>query len=234
MKRIFAAFVAVCMFSVANAQMVTGENRGDYLASDIFYQYIKDKAVSEVSVADQYTGVEGSPYLFEDWAYARIKLVDNRRFDSILVKINLFENEVYFKDPSEKVRQLAVQAKEIEIRDARSKYNNVIFVSGYGKNEKTFYQVVADGKKVGLIKELKIFKKETKIFNAPTKKSFELGEGDLILYSKGSSYIGTKSCDGVIQAFAYDKKLASYLESNDIKCNKEKDLKKLVEYYNSY
>ncbi len=85
-----------------------------------------------------------------NWVYARIKLADNRIFDSVLLKLNLFENKIYFKDDKNRERQVAVQVKQIEIRDGSSDWNNAVFVSGYGSDQNVYYQILGDGKKAGV------------------------------------------------------------------------------------
>jgi hypothetical protein len=203
-------------------------------SGDFFLDYLKDEKSADLVKPDLYAGVDGSPYLSEQWVYARIKLADNRIFDSVLLKLNLFENKVYFKDDKNRERQVAVQVKQIEIRDASSDWNNAVFVSGYGSDQNVYYQILGDGKKLGYLKEMKIIIEEHKVFNAPVQKKFELQQGKLCLYAKGVLYEESKNCSSLLSAFGNDNKITSFISSNGIKCSKEKDLKKLVEYYNSY
>ena len=91
-------------------------------------------------VPETYAKIEGSPFLSTEWAYARIKLADSRKFDSVLVKLDLYENKVHFKDEMGHERMMAVDVREIEIKDMSSKWNNALFVSGYGENIHEFYQ----------------------------------------------------------------------------------------------
>jgi hypothetical protein len=235
MKRLLflPAFFFGSLAASAQGSLVS-DNSVTVTSSTFFIDYLRDEKSADLFRPDMYAGMEGSPYLSEDWAYARIKLIDNRRFDSVLVKLNLFENKIHFKDNNGNERMVAVQVKEIEIRDESSKWNHTFFVSGYGDDKDVFYQVIADGKKIGCLKAMSIIKREYKVFNGPNQKKFELSDGKPCLFAQGVLYEGSKSCSSLMTAFKNDSKVASFISSNDIKCNKEKDLKKLVDYYNSY
>jgi hypothetical protein len=219
---------------VAGQNGITGIDGGMNLNSPNFFLInTKDAKDAGVFNPDMYSGVEGSPYLSDDWAYARIKLNDNRVFDSVLLKVNLYENRVHFKDENGREKMLSVPVKEIEIKDASSKWNNAVFVTGYGEDKNIFYQALTDGKKAGLLKTVNVTIKESKVFNGPNQKSFAQ-QGRLYIFSKGILYEESKKCASVLNAFANDSKITGFISANDIKCNKEMDLKKLVEYYNSY
>jgi hypothetical protein len=200
-----------------------------------FLDYLRDEKSADLFRPDLYSGVEGTPYLSESWTYARIKLADGRKFDSVLLKLNLYENKIHFKDQNGRERMVATQVREIEIRDASSKWNNAVFVSGYGEDKNMFFQALTDGNKAELLKKMNVIIKEMKVFNAPNQKSFELQER-LFIYSSGTGtlYQESKNCSSLMNAFGNDSKITSFISSNDIKCNKEKDLGKLVDYYNSY
>jgi len=184
-------------------------------------------------VPETYAKIEGSPYLSTEWAYARIKLADSRKFDSVMVKLDLYESKVHFKDEMGRARMVAIDVKEIEIKDMSSKWNNALFVTGYGENKREFYQVIANGTKASLFKKMNVIVKMTKDFNKPEKNSFEL-QNVLYIYSKDAFYVEKKNCLSTVPGFKDDNKIMTYISSNDIKCNKENDLVKLVNYYNSY
>jgi hypothetical protein len=200
-----------------------------------FLDYLKNEKSADLFRPDIYAGVEGTPYLSENWSYAKIMLADGRKFDSVLLKLNLYENKIHFKDQNGGERMVATQVREIEIRDASSKWNNAVFVSGYGEDKNMFFQVLTDGNKAELLKKMNVIIRELKVFNAPNQKSFELQER-LFIYSSvtGTLYQENKNCSSLMNAFKNDSKITGFISSNDIKCNKEKDMTKLVAYYNSY
>ncbi len=235
MKIIKLLFLAICFSHVAAGQggSIGTDGSLNMNSANFFLVNVKDAKDASILNPDMYAGVEGSPYLSDDWAYARIKLSDNRVFDSVLLKINLYENKVHFKDENGREKMLAIAVKEIEIKDASSKWNNAVFVSGYGEDLSIFYQAITDGKKAGLLKTVNVIIKETKVFNAPVQKSFEQ-QGLFYIFSKGILYEQSKNCSSLLSAFGNDSKVTGFISSNDLKCNREKDLKRLVDYYNSY
>jgi hypothetical protein len=197
------------------------------------FEYTLTQGGASLFVPETYTKIEGSPYLSTEWAYAKIKLADSRKFDSVLVKLDLYENKVHFKDEQGRERMVSIAVHEIEIKDMSSKWNNAVFVSGYGGNSHEFYQVLVDGTKAQLLKKMNVIIKETKDFNKPEKNSFEL-QNILCIYSKDIFYLEKKNCLSMVPAFKDDNKMMAFISSTDIKCNKESDLSKLVNYYNSY
>jgi hypothetical protein len=197
------------------------------------FEYSLAQGGALLFVPETYAKIEGSPYLSPEWAYARIKLADSRNFDSVLVKLDLYENKVHFKDEQGRERMVAIDVKEIEIKDRSSKWNNASFVTGIGENKHEFYQVITGGAKVSLLKKMTVIIKETKDFNKPEKNNFEL-QNILSIYSKDVLYVEKKNCLSMVPGFKDDNKISAFISSNDIKCNKENDLVKLVSYYNSY
>jgi hypothetical protein len=228
---VFIAVLFCWQITFAQNSMVDG--RVNVHSPSFFLEYLKDDKSADLFKPDVYVGVEGSPYLSDSWTYARIKLADGRQFDSVLLKLNLYENKIHFKDESGRERMIAAQVKEIEIKDISSTWNDAVFVSGYGEDQSVFYQALSDGKKAGLLKTVSVFIKEAKVFNGPVQKNFEQ-QGRFYIFSKKILYEGSKSCSSLMSAFGNDSKITSFISSNDIKCNKEKDLKKLVDFYNSY
>jgi hypothetical protein len=236
MKSIKLFFAVLFFVQVAFAQnSLVNDGTVTTQSPSFFLDYLRDEKSADLFRPDVYAGVEGTPFLSESWAYARIMLADGRKFDSVLLKLNLYENKIHFKDQNGRERMVATQVREIEIRDASSKWNNAVFVSGYGEDKNMFFQALADGNKAELLKKMNVIIKELKVFNAPNQRSFELQER-LYIYSSGTGtlYQESKNCSSLLSAFGNDSKVNSFISSNDIKCNKEKDLKKLVDYYNSY
>ncbi len=197
------------------------------------FEFALTQGGAMIFAPETYAKVEGSPYLSAEWVYARIKLADSRKFDSVLVRLDLYDNKVHFKDEMGRERMVAIDVREIEIKDMSSKWNNAVFVSGYGENKHEFFQVIADGSKASLLKKMNVIIKETKDFNKPEKNSFEL-QNALCIYSKDILYIEKKNCLSMVPAFKDDNKVTAFISSSDIKCNKENDMVKLVNYYNSY
>ena len=200
---------------------------------NVLSDWSKSASSQDLLVYNPPESVEGSPFLSNDWSYASIKLADNRTFDSVLIKLNLFDNKVHFKDEQGRERMIGADVKQIEIKDASSKWNNTLFVSGYGENRQEYYQVLTDGKKAGLLKKANVVIKDTKNIYGIVTKSFEL-QNRFYIYSSGKLYKDGKDCSSLMAAFGNDDKIKTYISTHALKCNRENDLLKLVELYNSY
>ena len=199
----------------------------------VFFEYLFSERSKELLVT-KYDRIDGTPFLFTEWAYASVSLADSRKFDSVLLRLNLYENRIHFRDEQGNEKLIPVNVKMIEIKDITSKWNNAVFMSGYGENDREFYQVVTDGKKAGLLKKMKVIIKESRpVMHGPERKNFEL-LNILCIYSKDTLYEEKKSCLSMVAPFKNDSKIMTFISSNDLKCNKERDLAKLVDYYNSY
>ena len=200
---------------------------------NVLADYSKSASSQELLVYNPPESVEGSPFLSNDWSYANIRLADNRTFDSVLIKLNLFDNKVHFKDDQGRERMIGAAVKQIVIKDASSKWNNALFVSGYGENNQEYYQVLTDGKKAGLLKKVNVIIKDTKNIYGIVTKSFEL-QNRFYIYSSGKLYKDGKDCSSLMAAFGNDDKIKTFISTQPLKCNRESDLLKLVEMYNSY
>jgi len=227
----FIAFLFCCkgMLSQDNKTSASANSANRTVLSD----YSKNATSQDLLVYNPPESVSGSPFLSNDWYYANIKLADNRTFDSVLIKLNLFDNKVHFKDDQGRERMIGADVTQIEIKDVSSKWNNTLFVSGYGENKQEYYQVLTDGKKAGLLKKVKVVIKDTKDIYGMITKSFEM-QDRFYIYSSGKLYKDGKDCSSLMAAFGNEDKIKTFMSANSLKCNKENDLLKLVDHYNSY
>lgn len=200
---------------------------------NVLADYSRSASSQDLLVYNPPESVEGSPFLSNDWCYASIKLADDRTFDSVLIRLNLFDNKVHYKDDQGRERMIGADVKQVEIKDASSKWNNTLFVSGYGENKQEYYQVLTDGKKAGLLKKVNVIIKDTKSIYGIVTKSFEM-QNRFYIYSSGKLYKDGKDCSSLMAAFGNDDKIKSFMSTNSLKCNKENDLLKLIDHYNSY
>jgi hypothetical protein len=231
-RQIWILVLTICCVQISFAQGNQATNSSAAKPPG-FFEYISSERSTELMIP-VYDRVDGSPFLFTEWVNANITLADNRKFDSVQVKLNLYENRIHFKDEKGNEKMIPANVKMIEIKDVSSKWNNAVFVSGYGANDREFFQVVTDGKKAGLLKKMKVIIKESRpVMHGPERKNFEL-LSILCIYSKDKLYEEKKSCLSMADIFKDDSKITTFISTNDLKCNKEKDLEKLVAYYNSY
>jgi hypothetical protein len=182
----------------------------------------------------QYSDVKGSPFLFDDFLIASIQLPDDRIVDSVKLRLNAYENKIHFIDDRGEEMQAAIAVKTIVITDNKnSAWQGVVFRSGFAGAGNSFYQVIADGTKMQLLKKLTVNMDVSRALGEQNSKTFETEE-ELCFAINGALFIGNKKCSLVTDGFAeYKEKLQQFISENNIKCNKQEDMKKLVKYCNS-
>ena len=179
-----------------------------------------------------HAGIEGSPFLDDTWLLAKLILADNKIIDTVSIKLNLFQNKVHFKDGNGQELQATIAIKEIRIIDSNSIWRNTYLLSGFSEEKDAFFQLLSDGSKIKLLKRMTINKWEIKTVNAAPQKRFELEE---ILYflTNGILSKANKNCASLIGILGNDPNLIRFVAANNIKCNKEQDMKTLVDYFNA-
>jgi hypothetical protein len=193
--------------------------------------YLRDVFTTPVE-PKKYADIQGTPFLDEKWMLARLKVSQYKIVDSISVKLNLYERKLHFMNEKGEELQVAINFEEIDIIDTNSKWKNSVFLPGIANDREAFFQVVTEGSKAKLVKKLIVNKWEIKALNSETQKKFELEER-LFLFVNGVLFKTNKNCSSLMDAFNNNQDVVKFISTNNIKCNKEEDLKKLVNYFNS-
>jgi len=180
----------------------------------------------------KFADVQGSPFLDDTWMLARLKVSPFKIVDSISVKLNLYERRLHFLNDKGEELQAAIDFEEVDIIDSNSKWKNSIFLPGLANDKEAFFQIVVDGAKAKLVKKLIMNKWEIKALNAETQKKFELEER-LLLLINGSLFKINKNCPALTEAFGNNQEILKFASTNNLKCNREEDLIKIVQYFNS-
>jgi len=180
-------------------------------------------------------GVDGSPYVFDQFLLARVVLDDGRFADSAYVRINAYRDKLHFRDEQGNEMQSTALIREVTIIDPDPVWHDVVFRSSFEGNLGAFYQVVQDGDKIQLLKKLKAIMWETKALGMEDKRTLQLDE-EYFFCVNGVMYRQDKKCSSLRlnDIFKSDKdKVLQFIYDNKINCNKIEDMKKVVEYYNS-
>jgi hypothetical protein len=192
--------------------------------SDVFSTQVKPKSSS---------GIDGSPFIFDQWLLARVLLLDDRIADSVYIRMNAYNNNLHFKDEKGEEMQSKVRVKEILIIDTNKTWHNALFRTGYGSNANVFYEVVTDGKKMQLLRKTVVLLWETKVLGEEDKKTFQLDE-EIFLSANGELYKQNKKCSILTDVFGSHKAvMLDYISTHNIRCNKVDEMKLLVNYFNS-
>ena len=183
--------------------------------------------------SQKHAGINGSPFIYDKWLLASVQMIDDRVADSMYIRLNAYENKLHFIDENGEEMQATIAIKEIRITDNNPAWQGVVFRTGYKGGGNAFFRVLEDGKKMQLLKKYTVNKWETKALGEEDKKSFQLDE-ELFFGGYGNVYKQNKKCNSLSEAFEKKQdEILRYVSANDIKCNNEADMRKLVIYFNS-
>jgi hypothetical protein len=179
-----------------------------------------------------YASIKGSPFVDDHWLLARIKAEGrNELIDSLYIKINVYTNGVHFIDENGEEMRIDLRIEKITIIDSSSALYKTDFLSNFNQ-EKGFFRVIADGGQAKLLKKLRIFIWEVQPLGSEVIRTFEV-QDDLYLCFGTQLFKPTKSCIAIRNAFGNNEKVFDYITANRLFCNKEEDIKKIVNYYST-
>ncbi|AMR32791.1 hypothetical protein A0256_15855 [Mucilaginibacter sp. PAMC 26640] len=223
MKLLLHIFLSVCSIAAVNTARA---------------QFVHEKDYKPVTTKD-YTEMVGSPYLYDDWVPGTVKLSNGvSSKDEMLLKYDLLNDEVYFKDKSGETMAFVVPVQEFILNptviDATAAS---IYRSGYkgveGSKPSAFYEVLSDGKVQLLKKVSKIIFESQNIGSATKTKTF-MDKTKYYLVINGAVLAIKNDKKSLLTALS-DKQvaLAEYLKTNKINFKNDNELGKLVNYYNT-
>lgn len=184
--------------------------------------------------------VLGSPFFNEDWASAKLTLSKGKEIGPLLVKLNLENNELYYKDSNGK--EMIVTdgiIKRIEFLGYTVKEpDHNIFKNGYQpvdkQNKNFYYQVLAEGKVELLVKKSKQIETDKNVLSGEIKKQFSELAPIFYVYINDTIQAFRPNKSTVVNLLK-DKEQAidNFITSNNINCKKTPDLIKVFRYYNN-
>jgi hypothetical protein len=236
MRKLFPTFILVFFFhSFLAAQRGGGTySNGTVIVSNASFPpvYLSD-VFGTLMKPKPSAGIDGSPFIFDQWLLARVLLPDDKIADSVYIRMNAYNNNLHFKDEKGEELQSRVRVKEILIIDSNKVWHNALFRTGYGNNANVFYEVITDGLKMQLLRKTTVLLWETKVLGEEDKKTFQLDE-EIYLSANGELYKQNKKCSMLTDVFGPHKsKMLDYISAKNIQCNKVEDMKQLVNYFNS-
>lgn len=220
---------ALCISHLANGQspgssVGSGSTRPPTYLQELFRDRVKPT---------RNAGIAGSPFLNDDWVMASIQLADDRVFDSIYIKLNVYDDKVHYLDDKGEELEVAIRVKQVTITDSNSSWLGAIFRTGYAGAENTFFQVLEDGKRIQLVKKIKATVWLAKAVGEEDKKTFQVVP-ELFFSINNEVFRQSKTCHVVAEVVEkYEAEVRQFVSANEIKCNREGDMRRLVVYYNS-
>lgn len=193
-----------------------------------------------VWMVNTYAEIKGSPFLVENWVQGNVKFANGKVLNNIALKYDQIKDELLFKGKNNEDYYFSDPVKEFSLTyiDKDQEFNRK-FSNGFpaSKNltDKSFYEIIVDGKVKLLKKNMKSIT-ETKEFNSATVVK-EVNENIGYYLAKGNELIPIKKMDVKTLANAIDAQKSSLIidfsTKNNFSPKVEIDLKKIVTYANS-
>jgi hypothetical protein len=180
--------------------------------------------------------IKGSPFLFDDWRKGNVLLKTKERIDSISIKYNLYADVLQVKVDDQEY-QFNIEVSEFMIPDLVTN-GTALFRSGFspvpGMNEKSFYQVLYDGRTKLLLKHKKLIGSEMTSTPGVKAKVFEDQNNYFILTASGKMEKIKKKNKGILDLLEGEKEaLKKMVESNKLKLVNDEEIIRVLEYYDS-
>ena len=187
------------------------------------------------------TNLLGSPFIFDEWRLAKIKLKSQQEFDNVKVKFNPFNNSFYY-NKNDSLYEFLEELEEVRVKNpehlTESAYD-MVFTKNITAGDKiipgTFVQVLSKGK----ITLVKYFKgkvdenKESSTFGSEGKvKKLVTSSVVLAITSNGSERVQYNSKN--LQLLTADKitLVNEFIKTKGLNIKKEMDFVVAVAYYN--
>jgi len=182
--------------------------------------------------------IRGTPMFTDSWGLGNVVFEKGRAVRQIELKFNLVRNEVYFKKEDMVLTFLEPVLEFSFAYDSTGEKKYAYFKRGYptegSRTNANFYQVLADGKKVQLVKYVaKIIMEEFSYGTSPTK-SYKLVE-EYYIYDIRSSQLFRlkKNLSAISKALPeYTKALNQFMAEKGYKFRSEQEMLELVNYLN--
>jgi len=173
--------------------------------------------------------VEGSELLYPDWTKGSIKLASGRVYDEMLLKYNIYEDQLYFQGKENATMKFT--SPVVEFRFGSDVYRNR-YPAIKDFNELSYFKVLSEGKAT-LLKKITKNVIDVKEFNSSITVKKIADDKFYYLYDNGKMLL-LKSDKATFLGLVSDKKneIEAYLKANKINFKKEEDLITLVTAYN--
>lgn len=175
--------------------------------------------------------VVGTPFLYKDFLEGTVMLSNGKKYENIPLKYNSYKDELYFKNPKDNsLLSFVVPVKEFEL--AGQKYVNG-FPAIDNFTDKSFYEILADGKIKLFVKNYKSIL-ENKPYNSATiEKKYEDIKSYFIIKDGNMKRFKPSKKDFLIIFEDKSSKIDAFLKSEKIDFKNNLDLARVVEFYNS-
>lgn len=183
--------------------------------------------------------VAGTPFYSDEWRIGTLVVVDNRRYDSIKLRLNLQSGEVHVLDSSGKEIALAKGYIKEVLWPGRFRGIpvGIRFQSGFPAIDEHdalfFYEVLSDGKFWLLHSIRKVISQQKDDLSGEVRREYLTYE-DYYVYD-GKIMQRLKKDKAFILATLSDKRdsIGAFIETNKLKFKSIDDIKRTIDYYNT-
>lgn len=182
-----------------------------------------------------YDEVEGSPYLYEDWRKGSVRFTQGSVLSGIELKFVLFGNQLLFKKGGMEL-EFVEPVLEFTLNppgDGKARTFRSRYPSRGDNDEKTFYEVMVDGK-FQLLRFITKQVKEQKAYNEPVKKRFMDKEIWFVFLPEGTLHLLSRDKSDLRELIpAKAELIEKIIDEQKLKLKKDADLVALFEAINN-
>lgn len=181
--------------------------------------------------------MDGSPYLYADWAVGTITLNNGTIYQGINIMYDQVKDVVLFKTQDGKVKELIEPVQEFKINFiTNNQATEKTFRKGFtgeGVSPDAFLEVLADGKAVLLKRTSKKIFDRKNYSSATINREVQVSEDYYV--ASGNKLVKVKKSKNSLLSVMPEKSdyLVTYIKSNGLNLRNDSDMAKLVAYYNS-
>lgn len=182
--------------------------------------------------------IEGSPFFYQEYCTANLKVRNGKYYQGIQVKLNLQENLVIYNAGDGKEMAAITPIEKIVFVNCADPSRNQVLLSGFPPVDRqtvnSFY-VLLDSGRVTLLKQIGVNYRDVKYYGSnQTTRVFEQKE-ILYAYQPAKGMIRLAKEEGAVLSLLSDQRKAvqAFLTANDLSCRKEADLVKVFQFYNT-
>lgn len=201
---------------IAEAQFITGVGAGNNVLKET-----------------EYTSVDGSPYLFNDWKSGAIRDKSGKLSENLMIRYDSYRDEVQFlRDGRTLVVEpsLASEFYFVILNEETLKVESVFFRNGFSVDKYTplnYFQIIFDAK-VKFIKKIKTGYIDEVVNNFGTNeqvKKFVRSEEEFFIKSDGTVHPVNKSRKDLIQLFGKSaNEIKVFIKENKLNLKNDADL----------
>jgi hypothetical protein len=180
--------------------------------------------------------VAGSPFLTDEWQIGSVVLINNQRFDSVRIRLNLLSQEVHVLDRGN--NEIALARGYIKkIRWPNGVMGGTSFQIGFpavdAQDAGNFYGVLSAGKLWLLRSIRKVIVQHKDDMSGEVKKEYQTYEDYYVFDDKAMQRV-KKDKSFLLPLLSQQKdKVDGFINDNKLKLRSIDEVKRVIDYYNS-